>query len=72
MCYIRIDPNVNEWVTGTIVRQVVGVPNSFVIDVDGHKYRRNKRDLTLVPPKPITMRVMKVMVTITTMIRVNR
>ena len=51
-CYIWIDPNVNEWVRGTIVRQVVGMPNSFVIDVDGHKYRRNKRNLTLVPQKP--------------------
>ena len=50
-CYIRINPNLNEWVKGTIVRQVIGVPNSFVVDVDGHKYRQNKRDITLIPPK---------------------
>ena len=51
-CYICINPNSNKWVKGTIVRQVIGVPNSYVIDVDGHKYRWNKRDITLVPPKP--------------------
>ena len=28
----------------------MGVPDSYVIDVDGHHYQRNKRDLTLVPP----------------------
>ena len=54
-CYIKIDPHVNEWVKGTIVTQVIGVPNSFVANVDGHKYRQNKRDTTLTPltpPKP--------------------
>ena len=38
-CYICINPNMNEWVKGTIVRQVIRVPNSFVVNVDGHKYR---------------------------------
>ena len=33
-----------------MIRKVIGVPDSYVIDVDGHHYRRNKRDLTLVPP----------------------
>ena len=31
-------------------KKVIGVPDSYVIDMDGHHYRRNKRDLTLVPP----------------------
>ena len=34
-----------------MVRKVIGVPDSYVIDVDGHKYWRNKRDLTLDLPK---------------------
>ena len=33
-----------------MLRKVIGVPDSYVIDVDGHQYCRNKRDLTLVPP----------------------
>ena len=50
MCYICIDPNVNVWHKGTVLRKVIGVPNSHVINVDGHHYHQNKRDLTLVPP----------------------
>ena len=50
MCYIRIDTNVNVWHKGTVLRKVIGVPDSYVIDVDGHHYRQNKRDLTLVLP----------------------
>ena len=48
MCYIHIDPNVNVWHKGTVLRKVIGVPDSYVIDVDGHHYHQNKRDLTLV------------------------
>ena len=33
-----------------MLRKVIGVPDSYVIDVDGHQYHQNKRDLTLVPP----------------------
>ena len=50
MCYICIDPNVNVWHKGTVLRKVIGVPDCYVIDVDGHQYHWNKRDLTLVPP----------------------
>ena len=50
MCYIHIDPNVNVWHKGTVLRKVIGVPDSYVIDMDGHHYRLSKRDLTLVPP----------------------
>ena len=39
----------NVWHKGTVLRKVIGVPDSYVIDVDG-QYRWNKRDLTLVPP----------------------
>ena len=50
MCYIHIDPNVNVWHKGTVRRKVIGVPDSYVIDVYGHQYHWNKRDLTLVAP----------------------
>ena len=33
-----------------MLRKVIGVPDSYVIDEDGHHYHQNKRDLTLVPP----------------------
>ena len=49
-CYIHVDPNVNNWHKGTAIRKVIGVPDLYVIHVDGHHYRQNKRDLTLVPP----------------------
>ena len=53
-CYICIDPNVNSWQKGTVIRKVIGVPDSYVVDVDGNHYQRNKRDLTLVPPSTST------------------
>ena len=49
ICYARLDPSVNQWSKGFIVRQVVGVPNLYVVEVDGHRYRWNKRDITLYP-----------------------
>ena len=49
ICYARLDPSVNQWSKGFIVRQVVGVPDSYVVEVDGHRYRQNKRDITLYP-----------------------
>ena len=32
------------------VKKVIGVPDSYVVEVDGHRYCHNKRDLTLSPP----------------------
>ena len=32
------------------IREQCSVPDLYVIDVDGHHYHWNKRDLTLVPP----------------------
>ena len=33
-----------------VVRKVVRVPDSYVVEVDGHRYHHNKHDLTLSPP----------------------
>ena len=49
-CYVRVNPNENEWEKGLVIRKVIGVPDSYVMEVDGHGYRRNKLNLTLVPP----------------------
>ena len=49
-CYVRINPNENVWEKGLVVRKVVGVPDSYVVEVDGCRYHHNKCDLTLSPP----------------------
>ena len=49
-CYVRVNPNENVWEKGLVIRKVIGVPDSYVMKVDGHRYRSNKCDLTLVPP----------------------
>ena len=38
------------WEKNFIVRKVIGVPDSYVVEVDEHRYCHNKRDLTLSPP----------------------
>ena len=49
-CYVRVNPNENVWEKGLVIRKVVGVPDSYVVEADGHRYHQNKYDLTLVPP----------------------
>ena len=41
-CYVRINPNENVWEKGLVKRKVVGVPDSYVVEVDGHRYHQNK------------------------------
>ena len=50
VCYARLDPSVNQWSKGFLVRKVIGVPDSNVIEVDGCRYHRNKCDITLYRP----------------------
>ena len=45
-CCIRINPNENVWEKGLVIRKVIRVPYSCVVEVDGHRYCCNKRDLT--------------------------
>ena len=40
----------NTWEKGFIVRKVIGVPDSYIVEVDGQRYHRNKCDLTLNKP----------------------
>ena len=48
-CYATLIPMENVWEKGFIVRKVIGVPDSYVVEVDGHRYRHKKCDLTLSP-----------------------
>ena len=49
-CWARLDPTGNVWSKGLVVRKVIGIPDSYVVEVSGCRYRRNKHDLTLSPP----------------------
>ena len=32
-CYVRINPNENTWEKGLVIRKVIGVPDSYVVEV---------------------------------------
>ena len=49
-CWSRLNSTENVWNKGLVIRKVIGVPESYVVEVDGCRYHRNKRDLTLRPP----------------------
>ena len=49
-CYVRINPNENTWEKSLVIRKVIGVPDSYVVEVDRCRYHHNKCDLTLSPP----------------------
>ena len=40
----------NLWEKGFKVRKVIGVPDSYVVEVGGRRYHHNKHDLTLRHP----------------------
>ena len=50
--WIHLSPIDTRWKKGVMIRQVVGVPDSFVVDVHGQQYRRNKGDITSGNPNP--------------------
>ena len=49
-CWARLDPTENVWSKGLVVRKVIGVSDSYVVEADGHRYCQNKCNLTLSPP----------------------
>ena len=50
--WVRLSLIENSWKQGVIICSVVGVPDSFVIEInDGQQYPRNKRDITFSPPR---------------------
>ena len=46
---VCLSPVENTWKQGIIIRSVVGVPDSFIIEINGQQYKRNKCDITLSP-----------------------
>ena len=48
--YVRVSPNENLWEKGLVVKKVIRVPDSYVVEVNGHRYCCNKHDLTLNHP----------------------
>ena len=49
--WVCLSPIGNTWKQGIIIRSVVGVPDPFVMEINGQQYRRNKCDITFSPPK---------------------
>ena len=49
--WVHLSPIENTWKQGIIICSVVGVPDSFVVEINGQQYRRDKHDITFSPPK---------------------
>ena len=50
--WVHLSPTENSWKQGTIIHSVVGVPDSFIVEINnGQQYRQNKCDITFSPPK---------------------
>ena len=44
-------PIENTWKQGVVICSVVGVPDSFIVEINGQQYRRNKCYITFSPPR---------------------
>ena len=49
--WVCLSPIENTWKQGVIIRNVVGVPVSFIVEINGQQYGRNKCDITFSSPK---------------------
>ena len=49
--WVRLSPTENIWKHGVVIHNVVGVPDSFVVKINGQQYRQNKCDITFSPPR---------------------
>ena len=47
--WVHLSPLENVWKQGVIIHSVVGVPDSFVIEINGQQYWWYKHDLTFCP-----------------------
>ena len=41
----------NIWKQRIVIHNVVGVPDSFIFEINGQQYQQNKHDLTFSPPR---------------------
>ena len=49
--WVCLSPIENLWKQGIIIHSVVEVPDSFVMEINGQQYPRNKHDITFSPPR---------------------
>ena len=49
--WVCLSPLENVWKQGVVIRSVVGVPDSFVVEINGQQYRRNKCDIMFSTPR---------------------
>ena len=49
--WVCLNPIENIWKQGVIICNVVEVPDSFIIEINGQQYQQNKRDITFSPPE---------------------
>ena len=49
--WVRLSPLENIWKQGIVICNVVGVPDSFIVKINGQQYQRNKCNLTFSPPR---------------------
>ena len=43
--WVGLSPIENSWKQGVIICNVLGVPDSFIMEINGQQYRRNKCDI---------------------------
>ena len=48
VCLSRLE---NVWKQGVVIHSVVGVPDSFIVEINGQQYQQNKCDITFSPPR---------------------
>ena len=49
--WVCLSPIDNTWKQGVIICSVVGVPDSFIVEINSQQYRRNKHYITFSPRK---------------------
>ena len=49
--WVCLSPIEDSWKQGVIIHSVVGVPDSFIVEINGQQYQQNKCDITFSPPR---------------------
>ena len=49
--WVCLNPIENVWEQGVFIHSVLGVPDSFVIEINGQQYQQNKCDITFSPSR---------------------
>ena len=49
--WVCLSPIENSWKQGVVIRNVVGVPDSFIVEINGQQYQQNKCGITFSLPR---------------------